>query len=151
MKYLLHYYKDIWEKQLKEQSNGKLCTYIKFKFSFGFEKYLTLIKNFEQRRRLTRFRISAHGLLIETVRYQGILRQDRICTRCTSGEIEDEKHFLLSCSNFTEDRNNLLDCISKSCPNFKNLDIHNKFLWIMNTENTEILTNLSNFIKNSEI
>ena len=146
---MLHY-KNIWHKQLLEQSSGKLCTYIKFKSNFGLENYLTMMKSFEQRRRLTRFRISAHRLLIELGRYQGTLRQDRICVRCTSGQVEDEKHFLLSCDKFREDRNNLLRCISKSCPNFMNLDIHSRFIWIMNTENVEILSNLSNFIKNNE-
>lgn len=149
-KYLMLHYKNIWHKQLLEHSSGKLCTYIKFKSNFGLENYLTMMKSFEQRRRLTRFRISAHRLLIELGRYQGTLRQDRICVRCTSGQVEDEKHFLLSCDKFREDRNNLLRCISKSCPNFMNLDIHSRFIWIMNTENVEILSNLSNFIKNNE-
>jgi hypothetical protein len=59
------------------------------KSNFGFEKYLDKIKNFEQRRTLTRFRISAHKLAIETGRYKGIPRHDRICTRCTDNTIED--------------------------------------------------------------
>jgi hypothetical protein len=49
-----------------------LSTYLTVKNNFGFEKYLDKIKNFEQRRTLTRFRISAHKLAIETGRYKGI-------------------------------------------------------------------------------
>jgi hypothetical protein len=46
-----------------------LSTYLTVKNNFGFEKYLDKIKNFEQRRTLTRFRISAHKLAIETGRH----------------------------------------------------------------------------------
>ena len=39
---------------------GKLRTYLKIKTNFGYENYLSIIKNFEQRRRLSKLRISAH-------------------------------------------------------------------------------------------
>jgi hypothetical protein len=43
------------------------------KTDFGYENYLSIIKNFEQRRRLSKLRISAHKLQIEIGRYQGVL------------------------------------------------------------------------------
>ena len=69
-----------WNRNKEKFSDGKLGTYITVKNNFGFEKYLDKIKNFEQRRTLTRFRISAHKLAIEIGRYKGIPRHDRICT-----------------------------------------------------------------------
>ena len=84
-----------WNKNKEKFSDGKLSTYLTVKNNFGFEKYLDKIKNFEQRRTLTRFRISAHKLAIETGRYKGIPRHDRICTRCTDNTVEDERHFLM--------------------------------------------------------
>jgi hypothetical protein len=53
------------EQNKEKFSDGKLSTYLTVKNNFGFEKYLDKIKNFEQRRTLTRFRISAHKLAIE--------------------------------------------------------------------------------------
>jgi hypothetical protein len=47
--------------------------------------------------RLSKLRISAHKLQIEIGRYQGTLRENRICCRCTSGHVEDEIHYLLHC------------------------------------------------------
>jgi hypothetical protein len=101
-----------------------LITYITVKYNFGFEKYLDKIKNFEQRRTLTRFRISAHKLAIETDRYKGISRHNRICTRCKDNTVEDERHFLFSCNYHTQEREalSLMSIINENCKNFSLLN-----------------------------
>ena len=48
-----------------QQANGKLRSYITFKSNFGREKYLSVLKRFEQRRCLTQLRISCHQLKTE--------------------------------------------------------------------------------------
>ena len=78
------------KKQLENYSEGKLCIYSNFKILFGIENYLTIITSFEQRRHFTRLRISSHKLQIERGRYQGVPRQNRLCLRCASSEIDDE-------------------------------------------------------------
>jgi hypothetical protein len=49
--------------------NGKLRTYLKLKRNFGFENYLHILSDFNQRKSFTKFRISNHKLKIETGRY----------------------------------------------------------------------------------
>jgi hypothetical protein len=99
---------ELWRDQILQQTTGKLRTYITFKSNFGRGKYLSVLKSFEQRRRLIQLRISCHQLKIETVRYQDTLLQDRKCERCSSGEVEDEYHFLFYCNKLENDRNLLL-------------------------------------------
>lgn len=141
------YYINQWYKQKSELLDGKLCTYFKFKNNFGMENYLSLIRNFELRRNLTRFRISSHQLRIEMGRYQGTLRQDRLCLRCASNnEVEDEIHFLFKCTKLKEDRIILIKYITKVCTNFENLNPTEKLIWLMNTENIDVLTSVCNFI-----
>jgi hypothetical protein len=66
-------YKENWVKQmLNWHSEGKLCNYSKFKTNFGLEKYLCILKSFEQRRNFTRFRISSHRLQIERGDIRGL-------------------------------------------------------------------------------
>ena len=79
-------------------------------------------------------RISCHQLQIKTGRYQGTLLQDRKCDHCSSGEVEDEYHFLFHCNKLENDRNLLvlLKEIAKSCPNFKRLNSKDKLVWLMN-------------------
>ena len=90
------HFTDMWSMQHTTHKVGKLRTYTTFKSIFGFENYLSLVRNFEQRRCLTKLRISAHKLQIEAGRYQGTPCHNRICPKCPSGEVEDEIHFSLS-------------------------------------------------------
>ena len=116
------------------------------KDNYGCENYLSLIKNFEYRRSLARFRISAHKLYIETGRYQGILRHDIICTRCFINEVEDEQHYLVACSGMESKRKILYDTIEKSCINLKNLNNKIKLIWLMNIEYRNILFKVCKFL-----
>ena len=77
--YLFKYFIKEWNSKFTIHADKKLSCYSTFKQNFGQENYLRLLKNFEQRRSLTRFRISAHRLNIERGRYQGIPRQERYC------------------------------------------------------------------------
>ena len=56
--YLKSKFIELWRDQMLQQTNGKLRTYITFKSNFGREKYLSVLKSFEQRRCLTQLRIS---------------------------------------------------------------------------------------------
>jgi hypothetical protein len=70
------------------------------KQNFSFANYLRSIKIFEQRRSLTRFRISAFRLNIKRGSYQGnSLSKRDFCFTCKKNMIDDEKHFLLSSSS----------------------------------------------------
>lgn len=149
-KYMKIHYINLWQKQKTSLSDGKLCTYFKFKQNFGFENYLNIIKDFGQRRIFTRFRISAHRLQIELGRYQGIIRQNRLCIHCSSGEVEDENHFLLTCTKYRGERNDLINAICLKCPNFTQLQNPEKFIWMMSNEDHEILCKICCLIAKHE-
>jgi hypothetical protein len=91
-------------------------------------------------------RISAHRLHIETGRYQDIHPHQRLCGLCDSGEVEDEIHFLLCCSKFREDRQQLFRTISQSCNNFLQLNPQEIFYWLMTCEDVSVLKELCHFI-----
>ena len=64
---------------------------------FNFEKYLSCIKVDCQRVALTRFRCSAHKLMIEEGRCRNVERNPHLCQFCNLNVVEDEFHFLLIC------------------------------------------------------
>ena len=57
---------------------------------------------------LAKFRLYSNNLAIETGRYTNIDRQQRTCTQCNMGMIEDPYNFLLVCTKYRELRNTLL-------------------------------------------
>ena len=139
------------ENKPKKMEDGKLCSYSYFKTNFGLEKYLLILKNREHRKKFTRFRISAHRLHIEQGRYQGTPRQNRLCNRCTSNEIDDEMHFLFSCTSSQDERHYMNTKINSLCSNFHHLNSNQKLIWLLNTENLEILVSVCNLISVSRI
>ena len=138
-KIVKQHYLELWTKQAHSLKEGKLRTYLKIKTNFGYENYLSIIKNFEQRRRLSKLRILAHKLQIEIGRYQGTLRENRICCRCTSGQVEDDIHYLLHCTCHANHREIFTTYLTSECQNFQNLDDKCKLIWILNNEDPTIL------------
>ena len=121
-------------------------TYYKFKPFFKKEMYLNAIKNRDIRKSFTRFRVSAHDLEIERGRYKNIKSDNRTCKHCQMLEKEDEFHFLIACPKYTAEREILFTYSAKYCLNFNTLSDQNKFLWLMTTEDTGVITKLAFYI-----
>ena len=107
--------KDIFEQQtlyhLEEKevkSEGKLVFYSKIKRKYRKELYLQL-QNIKNRNAIRNIRISTHILNIETGRYKGINRDERICDLCSLNTVETEIHFLTECPTFNEERISFLN------------------------------------------
>lgn len=138
-----------WEKQLHENAvikDGKMRAYYKFKPTFKKEIYLHVIKNRDMRKSLTRFRVSAHDLEIEKGRYKKLKAENRVCKNCQTLEKEDEFHFLITCPKYLAEREILFSYTTKYCSNFEKLSDHNKFLWLMTTEDINIIKKLANYV-----
>ena len=94
---------------------------------------------------LCKFRVSAHKLEIEVGRYKNIEVNGRICAICKNG-IEDEIHFLLQCPKYTSERIKFLSSLEKNAPSIKKLNDTSMFIWIMSSEDPEVISCLCNYI-----
>ena len=83
-----------WQSNVAE--NSVCCNYHLFKKKFYFEEYLTYLSSTLRQRVLT-FRLSNHRLPIQQRRL--------LCISRDSGELGDEFHYLLNCSNENVKRN----------------------------------------------
>jgi hypothetical protein len=103
-KTLQNHYKNFWKLQIL--NSPKLDSYRTFKQDFYYEPYLDYISKQEHQIALTRLRVSQHDLEIERGRYSKPKtdRENRICKLCDLREVEDEKHFMLSCLSFQLER-----------------------------------------------
>ena len=72
---------DLHKEKLEENGldHNKLREYRKYKNEFVMEPYLKMVQNRNQRCDLTRLRLSAHHLRIETGRWVNTPREKRIC------------------------------------------------------------------------
>ena len=111
-------YRDGWASMI-QNDEGKLRTYSKFKSSFCLENYIIQFP-LHMRQNLTKLRISAHHLAIETGRYSQPKTpiEKRLCFYCK--QIEDEFHLLFECNLYEEDRLRFTDQLSQfSCLNVR--------------------------------
>lgn len=131
--YLQKWYADI-------NNSTRLQTYCVFKHTFESEKYLNVITENKYKVALSRFRISSHSLLIETGRYDGTPREQRICRSCTMNKLEDEYHFLLVCPNYRELRSKYFK------PYFCHWPTMHKFEILLSSSSKKTICNLAKFI-----
>ena len=103
---LLNKYKLEWANKI--QSVSKLRTYRQIKTVFGTENYLLSTLSKGEKSYFAQFRCGILPLRVETGRYIGLHANERICTLCTSNEIEDELHILLKCSLYDDLRQTLI-------------------------------------------
>jgi len=106
---------DGWRRAMYKRP--KLRTYRTFKSELKLESYLLSEKEKIGRYWLTSIRVGTNKLRIETGRWKRPIEkaEDRVCIQCGSGEIEDEKHFILHCQRFQELREEMFGAIEQTC------------------------------------
>ena len=131
------------------EQHNKLLTYSSFKASFSTEPYITLVQNRNQRCDLTRLRVSAHRLGVETQRYKRppVPRSQRYCLYCPPvpvpggpavRPVDDECHCLTSCVVGQDYRPQLFQSIASSNSKFIDLSNADKFKYLVcPTNNTD--------------
>ena len=106
----------------------KLRTYILFKSDLLLEDYVKYHMHKRHRSLFAQFRLGILPLYIETGRYDNTPVANRICKLCDSRAIEDEFHFLMQCSRYTEFREVLYNKSSNLIDNFYSYNDNEKFV-----------------------
>ena len=118
-------------------------TLAQFKSLLEPEIYLHCVKILKFRVALSRLRCSAHGLEIEIGRRNAIdvqLRWCKLCARVNEFVVEDEYHFVLVCSAFTELRTSYLPQHIVEQPTTSN------FVELFKSSNVKVIQNLANYV-----
>ena len=136
--------KDLWlTTWYRNMSTKNICSsYRVFKEGYGIEDYLVkLCKN--NRIYISKLRAGNNKLPIITGRYQEVAREERFCNKCNGGYVGDEYHVLLECQNqeIVLLRNRYIPIFFRVDPN------QSKLVRLMQSKNTDILNNLSYFIR----
>ena len=128
-----------WHTEITQ--SRKALHYRHFKTLLNVETYLKLDILLKFKIAFSRFRCSAHNLLVETGRHNNISYEDRICTLCDTQSIEDEYHVFMKCPFYNNLRHQYLEGII-------NFDIvnHNSFYNIVSSSNPVTLKTICVFV-----
>ena len=122
------------------RTTQRLETYGLIKNNFELEKYLMCVKNDRHKLSLTKFRCSAHRLMIEEGRHLNIEKQDRLCNKCNMHAIENEYHFLLVCPFYRKTRADILPRYYCHWPTL------HKFKTLLTCPQSSVIIKLAKFI-----
>ena len=70
-------------------------------------------------------------MAVEAGRHKGTPREKRACTSCSSGQIEDETHFMLFCEKFANDRKFFLERVEGIIPEFSLLSSNENVCFLL--------------------
>ena len=101
-----------WKEEIK--SKPKLRTYALIKKELVLEPYLESSTNSAGRKLMAAIRTGTNPLRIETGRHwvPKLPVESRVCW-CCGVAVEDEKHFVVHCTNYTEERAQLFESIGR--------------------------------------
>ena len=119
---------------LEAYGKSKLCTFVKI---HDFEERKVLLKaNLERNVRslIAKLKSGILPLRLETGRYKGMNREDRVCQVCDNGEVEDEVHFLFRCKPLKHIRKPYVKSIRAEFPALKKTDYIPMFKIMVNQD-----------------
>ena len=129
---------------IKTSNTGKLSFYSHIFIKFQLQNYLHFPTAKEKRSALTKIRISAHSLSIETGRYNGTSRENRFCQFCPT-LVEDEMHFILKCAKYQNIRTSYNNLFQKE----EGTNDADLLRVILNPENISTTKQICSFIKDA--
>ena len=111
-----------------------ILLYSTFKADATTSNSLDLIANQKNRRAVAKLRAGNHNLRIETGRHSTpkLPEHLRICQYCSSNEVENEVHCLLSCNRYDTITKSLMDDIISKYSDFYSLNAHHKIVFLFN-------------------
>ena len=127
--------------------SNKLQVLTSVKTVYGIEPYLYNLQNPSDRKAVTKYRISAHKLPVESGRYLNIDRQERYCKFCHV-YVGDENHCLLRCFHpaLTMLRKTFLNDIYRINPQVKSLPRDCLFVYLLSFKDKSIMHNTAKYI-----
>jgi len=140
-----------------KKKKPKLRTYKSFKSKLVLEPYLLSEHQKSARFILTSIRTGTNKLRVDTGRQKKPKKEpleDRICTVCKCGAVEDEKHFVLDCKMFESLRIHMIEKIKAKTQNLYNLHMYSReerWQILMNPQSkkSEVTEPLKEFLKNA--
>ena len=117
------------------------CQMYKLVYStHSLQFYLDRPINYIYKPFICKYRICAHNLNTETGRFYDIPRNERFCTMCNLNVCEDEYHFILECTKYSDLRRKYIKSYY-----WRNPSVY-KLVQLMSVRNIKELNNFGKFL-----
>ena len=113
--------------------------YKQIKITIDRSTYLDILETPKYRKVISQLRLSSHKLAIATGCHNKITLHDRKCTHCTLNDIEDEFHFVLVWTFYSNIRNLYIRSYFRNHPSVY------KFISLLNTDKQQLLVKLATY------
>ncbi len=110
-------------------SKPKLRIYKQIMTDGEVEKYVKLNISSGERSMLAQLRMGILPLRIETGRYTNMKLSERFCQICNVVKIEDELHFIFTCTKYEQTRKGFLEKMIYKCKDVESFNEIEKFRW----------------------
>ena len=104
------------------------------KQGFGVEPYVTSFLSRSQRSLCAQLRAGILPLVIEVGRFTGVQEEDRLCTVCDLGDIENEFHFMFYCTTYDDLRAPMYEAMQQQKPELFWAEDGQKLEWLFSYE-----------------
>ena len=84
-----------------------------------------------QRRMMVKLRGGTAELRVETGRWCGLSRGERLCKNCDSGEVEDVKHFVCRCVFVAEERREMARLMNEIVVGWESMKDDDRVIWVL--------------------
>ena len=84
--------------------------------------------------------------VLKKSRQERVEKEKRLCNHCSSGEVEDEEHVVMTCSKYDHARRTMLNSLTEAFPPLETLTTHETFLFIMQCHDWEVADALSKML-----
>ena len=124
-----------------EEAGGKLELFCKTKRECSMSHHLSASVSSKSKLALSRIRMSAHNLPVETLRYSGLSREQRVCPFCCEG-VGNEVHYFTECSYpfFAELQAKLYESLHDLNPDLRSLNKVDRVICMLNSQDPRVIS-----------
>ena len=84
-----------------------------------------------QRRMMVKLRGGTAELRVETARWCGLSRGERLCKNCDNGEVENVKHFVCQCVFVAEERREMARLMNEIVMGWESMEDDERVIWVL--------------------
>ena len=125
---------------LRESSGKSKLNLLHKIFDLGLSQRCWIVRDRAMRSMLVKLRGGTAHFEIETGRWRGLEREERVCRECSNGTIEDTCHWMMTCPTWGNLRQPLIERVRQVIDDFEEMETESKTVSILDNACKDLKT-----------